>query len=52
MKEKHEVIHIFHYENQAKLMTTIIRFRPTDLRRPHVCQVSGWLIENIAMDIL
>lgn len=52
MKENHEVIHIFHDENQTELMISIIWFRSTDLRRPHICQVLGWLIENIAMDIL
>lgn len=31
IKEKEEVFHIFHDENQAKLMTTFIRFRPQTL---------------------
>lgn len=46
MRERHKVVYIFCYKNVAKFMTSIIRFRPTDFRRPHLCQVSGCLIEN------
>lgn len=46
VKEKLKVIYIFCDENEARFMTSTVRFRPTDFSRPHLCQVSAWLIEN------